>query len=80
MYGSIYKLRRVGQLIDPGLDFSWLVDIENDLALVMEPRSKQDRLVLANVLAEAGFLLMTEAESRFIVPTSFAPASIGTRS
>jgi site-specific recombinase XerD len=71
VYGSIYKLRRVGQLIDPGLDFSWLVDIENDLALLMEPRSKQDRLVLANVLAEAGFLLMTEAESAAHRPDLF---------
>jgi site-specific recombinase XerD len=63
VYGSIHKLRRMGQLIEAGFDFSWLVDIENDLALVMQPRSKQDRLVLANVLAEAGFLLMTEADS-----------------
>jgi site-specific recombinase XerD len=71
LYGSIYKLRRIAQLIAAGLDFSWLVDIENDLALVMEPRSKQDRLVLANVLAEAGFLLMTEAESAAHRPDLF---------
>jgi hypothetical protein len=47
VYGSISKLRRVAQLIAPGNDFTWLVDIERDLALVMRPRSKFDRLILA---------------------------------
>jgi site-specific recombinase XerD len=62
-YGSIYKLRRLGQLIAPKVDFSWLIEIENDLALVMQPRSKQDRLVLAEVLTEAGMTLMCEADA-----------------
>ncbi len=62
-YGSIYKLRRLGQLIAPMVDSSWLIEIENDLALVMQPRSKQDRLVLAEVLTEAGLTLMCEADA-----------------
>jgi integrase len=63
VYGSIHKLRRAAQLIAPGNDYSWLVEIEKDLALVMNPRSKLDRLVLAEVLLEAGLTLFAEAEA-----------------
>lgn len=62
VYGSIYKLRRASQLLDPRRDFGWLMELEKDLALVMRPRSKADRLVLAEVLVECGLTLMTEAE------------------
>jgi len=62
-YGSIYKLRRASQLLDPQRDFEWLIELEKDLALVMQPRSKADRLVLSEVLVECGLTLMTEAES-----------------
>ena len=61
--GSIYKLRRACELIDPARDLSWLTDIEKDLALVMVPRSKTDRWVLTEVLVEAGLTLIAEAES-----------------
>src|ERR1700678_576850 len=54
LYGSIYKLRRAAQLLAPSLDFTWLCEIEKDLALVMEPRSKADRFVLTEVLVDAG--------------------------
>ena len=60
--GSIYKLRRAGELIDPVCDLSWLADIEKDLALVMRPRSKANRWVLTEVLVEAGLTLIAEAE------------------
>src|SRR5262249_13372767 len=63
VYGSIYKLRRMAQLLAPGQDFTWLMEIEKDLALVMRPRSKFDRLVLTEVLLEAGMTLMAEAEA-----------------
>ena len=63
VYGSIYKMRRVSQLIAPNKDFSWLTEIEKDLALVMQPRSKFDRMVLAEVLVEVGLTLIHEAES-----------------
>jgi integrase len=68
-YGSIYKLRRASQLLDPRRDFEWLIEIEKDLALVMRPRSKADRLVLTEVLVEAGLTLMMEAEGS----TSLSP-------
>jgi len=61
--GSIYKLRRACELIDPARDLSWLADVEKDLALVMRPRSKSDRWVLTEVLVEAGLTLITEAEN-----------------
>jgi integrase len=61
--GSIYKLRRASELIDPARDLSWLADIEKDLALVMRPRSKADRWVLTEVLVEAGLTLIAEAEN-----------------
>ena len=61
--GSIYKLRRACELIDPTRDLSWLADVEKDLALVMRPRSKSDRWVLTEVLVEAGLTLITEAEN-----------------
>jgi hypothetical protein len=62
-YGSIYKLRRACELIDPARDLSWLADIEKDLALVMRPRSKSNRWVLTEVLVEAVLTLIAEAES-----------------
>ena len=44
-WNCVYKLRRASQLLAPTVDFSWLAEIEKDLALVMDPRSKFDRLV-----------------------------------
>ena len=53
-YIYIYHLRRAAELVAPRIDFSWLAEVEKDLALVMEPRSKFDRLVLTQPLVEAG--------------------------
>jgi integrase len=47
----------------PSQAFIWLREIENDLALDMRPRSKFDRLVLAEILLEAGLSLIAEAET-----------------
>jgi integrase len=58
----IYRVRRAAQLLSPGADFNWLADIEKDLAFVMEPRSKFDRLVMAEQLLEAGLTLIIEAK------------------
>jgi integrase len=63
VYGSIHKLRRTAQILAPSLDFTWLCEIEKDLALVMEPRSKADRFVLTEVLLEAGLSLIADAQS-----------------
>jgi integrase len=62
VWNCIYKLRRAAQLLAPTADFSWLAEIDKDLALVMEPRSKLDRLVFTNRLVEAGLTLVAEAQ------------------
>jgi integrase len=61
-WNCIYKLRRAAQLIALAEDFSWLIEIENDLAFVMEPKSKLDRIVFAERLVEAGLALIEEAK------------------
>ena len=62
-WNCIYKLRRAAQLLSPETDFGWLIEIEKDLALVAEPRSKLDRLVMAERLVEAGLTLIEEAKT-----------------
>jgi integrase len=62
VYGSIQKLRRIIQLIAPDCDLEWLIAIERELASEMQPKSKWDRVVYADVLADAGLTLMGEAE------------------
>lgn len=61
-WNCIYKLRRAAQLLSPKADFDWLAEIEKDLALVMEPKSKLDRLVMTEQLVKAGLTLITEAK------------------
>ena len=61
VWNCIYKLRRAAELLAPTVDFSWLAEIEKDIALVMEPRSKLDRLVFTERLVEAGLTLIAEA-------------------
>ena len=63
VWNSIYKLRRAAQLIAPTADFAWLAEIEKDVAFTAIPRSKSDRLVLAERLVEAGLTLIQEAET-----------------
>ena len=63
VHGSICKLRRAAQYMAPGRDFAWLAEIGKDLALVARPRSKFDRLVMTEVLVEAGLTLIHEAEN-----------------
>jgi integrase len=62
-HGSIYKLRRACELIDPVRDLSWLAEIEKDLEMQVRPRSKTNRWVLTELLVEAGLTLITEAEN-----------------
>ena len=62
LHGSVCRLRRTAQYIAPTRDFTWLAEIDKDLALVARPRSKFDRLVLTEVLVEAGLTLIREAE------------------
>src|SRR5215831_17406869 len=62
VWNCIYKLRRAAELLAPKADFSWLAEIEKDVALVMQPRSKLDRLVFTERLVEAGLSLLSEAQ------------------
>jgi integrase len=62
VYSYIDNLRRAAQLLAPMTDFSWLAELAKDLALVMEPRSKFDRLVFTKQLVEAGLTLVAEAQ------------------
>ena len=61
-WNAIYKVRRAAELVTGSKGFSWLAEIENDLAFLMQPRSKFDRLVFTNRLLEAGLTIATEAE------------------
>lgn len=63
VYGSIYKLRRMAQLLVPDRDFTWLMEFENDLGFVMLPKSKFGRTVYTQVLIEAGLKLMAQADA-----------------
>src|ERR671939_984759 len=38
LYGSIYKLRRAAQFINPGLEVGWLKELEADLDLLKTSR------------------------------------------
>ena len=62
VYGSIQKLRRITQLIAPEQEVAWLMEIERELFSQMRPRSKWDRVVLTEVIVEAGLTLIAEAE------------------
>jgi integrase len=62
VYGSVHKLRRAAELLSPGHDFGWLREIESDLDLVKQPRSKYEQLVTSAALLEAGLVLFQEAE------------------
>ena len=62
VYGSISKLRRMAELLNPELDLAWLRDIEADLDIVKQPKSKMSKLVDTSVLVEVGLTLLEEAE------------------
>lgn len=62
VYNCIYKLRRAAELLCPSTNYSWLSEIEKDLALVMVPKSKSDRVVFSERLVQAGLTLITEAQ------------------
>jgi site-specific recombinase XerD len=61
-WNCIYKLRRAAQLLSPATDFSWLIEIEKDLELLQEPRSKLNRFVYTEQIVKAGLTLILEAK------------------
>ena len=54
VYGSIYKLRRMAEVLDPTRDFSWLIEIEKDLASAMRPRPKFGRFAYSTFSSKRG--------------------------
>ena len=69
VYSSIQKLRRITQLIAPKRDLGWLIEIERELFSAMRPRSKWDRVVLTQLIIDAGLTLIAEAETAKKLPT-----------
>ena len=61
-WNCIYKLRRAAQLLSPKTDFTWLIEIEKDLELLQEPRSKLNRFVYTEQIVKAGLTLVVEAK------------------
>jgi integrase/recombinase XerD len=60
-YGTVFKLRRMAELLAPERAFGWLREIEQDLYFDMRPAPKFHRVVDADRLVAAGMTLMTEA-------------------
>jgi len=60
---TIYKVRRAAECIAPTPDFAWLAEIGNDLMLLERPKNDFDRIVLTELLVEAGLTLIREAEA-----------------
>jgi site-specific recombinase XerD len=60
--------RRITQLLAPEQELAWLMEIERELFSQMRPRSKWDRVVLAEVIIEAGLTLIAEAELAVNLP------------
>jgi site-specific recombinase XerD len=68
VYSSIQKLRRITQLIAPKRELGWLIEIERELFSAMRPRSKWDRVVLTDIIIDAGLTLIAEAETAKKLP------------
>ena len=62
LYGSIYKLRRMAEILRPDVDFAWLREIENDLDFLKVPLPKHHRLVLTEEIVLAALTFIEEAE------------------
>ncbi len=73
-WNCIYKLRRAAQLLSPPTDFTWLIDIEKDLELLQEPRSKLNRFVYTEQIIKAGLTLIVEAKNFTGTPVKRARA------
>ena len=62
LYGSIYKLRRMAEILRPDIDFAWLREIENDLDFLKVPLPKHHRVVLTEEIVLAALTFIEEAE------------------
>jgi hypothetical protein len=73
-WNCIYKLRRAAQLLSPKTNFTWLVEIEKDLELMQETRSKLNRFVCAEQIVKAGLTLVVEVKNFTEAPVKRARA------
>ena len=73
VYNCVHKLRRMAELLAPRLEIFWLVEIERDLKLLMEPQSKFGRVMFSHRLVEAGLSLIEEGRR---LPNSLRRARI----
>ena len=62
-HGSVAKLRRAAEILDPVLDLSWLREIEQDLEWQMRPIPKFGRIVDSSRIVSAGLRHMESAEA-----------------
>ncbi len=61
--GSIQKILKVAEWIEPARDWSWLRRVANRLATRAVPKNKRPRVVEADRLYDLGLTLMTRAEA-----------------
>ena len=62
VYNCVHKLWRAAELLSPKKkDLEWLIEIERDIRLTMQPRSKFDRVVTTRRLVETGLKLIGKA-------------------
>lgn len=59
---TIYKIRRMAEILAPEHNFMWLRDLESDLAFDAAPKSRNHQLVDGDLLLEAGLVMMKEGE------------------
>jgi integrase len=62
VHGSISKLCRSASILRPDLDWAWLQEITNNLALDMRPASKFHHIVESPSIVAAGLRFMRQAE------------------
>ena len=74
LYGSIYKLRRMAEILRPDVDFAWLREIENDLDFLKVPLPKHHRLVLTEEIVLAALTFIEEAEMTKVLRPFSAPS------
>ena len=61
VHGSIHKLRRAAEVLDPALNIDWLREIVLDLKEQARPAPKFHRLLSSNRIFDAGIKLMMKA-------------------
>jgi hypothetical protein len=58
---SVYKIRRMAEVLSPDLDLRWLRELEADLRFDMRPKRRPENITTQE-LVEAGLSLFRQAE------------------